>query len=141
MGEQHSDIFEKSGRQPSYLKSNPGTKSRDGEWIPIAFASRYFNTSENKYSTDKLDEKFVVTSIESCNTALGCLSSRLKDEAELNRNENNLEVEIKKKRHKKSSYDCHSKQIVPQRTQLHLNENVRNVLLSKLPKLSYAKSP
>ena len=83
-------------RQPSYLKSNPGTKSRDGEWIPIAFASRYFNTSENKYSTDKLDEKFVVTSIESCNTALGCLSSRLKDEAELTRNENNLEVEIKK---------------------------------------------
>ena len=30
-------------------------KKEDGDWMPIAFASRYLNTQEEKYSTNELE--------------------------------------------------------------------------------------
>ena len=36
----------------------------EGEWIPIAFASRYLNTQEKKYSTNELELLAVVWSVD-----------------------------------------------------------------------------
>ena len=187
----------------------------EGEWIPIAFASRYLNTQEKKYSTNELellavvwsvdrlkhcllgkefviatdhkalvsaldehksnktyqsrltrwvdrllpyqfkvihlpgkdmgiedylsrnpkseprpesvlDEKFVVTSIESFHKALDCLNSRLSDDDRLDRNENVLEYsridQNVSNQNTSSTPRCYGNQNGPKRTKHDRNE-------------------
>ena len=74
----------------------------------------------------KLDEKFVVTSIECFHRALDCLYSRLNATDLVNQNENLLEHSQKQKRENKllnSRHGCHSNKTVKNRTKLDRNEN------------------
>ena len=72
-----------------------------------------------------LDEKLVVTSIESFHKALDCLNSRLSDHDRLDRNRNVLEysrIDQNVSNQNTSSTRCYSKQNGPKRTKLDLNE-------------------
>ena len=44
--------------------SGLGAKRAEGDWVPIAFASRYFNLQEKKYSTNELELLAVVWSVD-----------------------------------------------------------------------------
>ena len=72
-----------------------------------------------------LDEKLVVTSIESFHKALDCLNSRLSDHDRLDRNKNVLEysrIDKNVSNQNTSSTRCYSKQNGPKRTKLDRNE-------------------
>ena len=72
-----------------------------------------------------LDEKFVVTSIESFHKALDCLNSRLNDQDRLDRNENVLEYSRTDQNmpfKNTSSTRCYSNQNGPKRTKHDRNE-------------------
>ena len=74
----------------------------------------------------KLDEKFVVTSIECFHRALDCLYSRLNATDSVNQNGKNREHSQKQKREDKlfnSRHGCHSNKTVKNRTKLDRNEN------------------
>ena len=74
----------------------------------------------------KLDEKFVVTSIECFQRALGCLYSRLNDTDVTIQSKKVLEYSQKHKREdklSKSRRGCHSNKTVKNRTKLDRNEN------------------
>ena len=77
----------------------------------------------------KLDEKFVVTSIECFHRALDCLYSRLNATDATIQNEIVLEHSQKQKREdklSKSRHGCHSNKTVKNRTKLDWNENYCN---------------
>ena len=77
----------------------------------------------------KLDETFVVTSIECFHRALDCLYSRLNDTDVTIRSEKVLEYSHKQKREDnllKSRRGCHSNKTVKNRTKLDRNENCGN---------------
>ena len=72
-----------------------------------------------------LDEKFVVTSIESFHKALDCLNSRLSDHDRLDRNENVLEysrIDQNVSNQNTSSTRCYGNQNGPKRTKHDRNE-------------------
>ena len=74
----------------------------------------------------KLDEKFVVTSIECFHRALDCLNSRLNNTDVTIQSEKVLEYSQKQKREdkfSKSRCGCHSNKTVKNRTKLDRNEN------------------
>ena len=74
----------------------------------------------------KLDEKFVVTSIECFHRALDYLYSRLNDTDATIQNEKVLELSQKQKKEdklSKSRHGCHSNKTVKNRTKLDRNEN------------------
>ena len=72
-----------------------------------------------------LDEKFVVTSIESFHKALDCLNSRLRDHDRLDRNEKNLEyskIDQNASNQNTSSTRCYGNQNGSKRTKHDRNE-------------------
>ena len=78
------------------------------------------------WSETKLDQKFVVTSIECFHTALDCLYSRLNATDATIQNKKFLEHSQKQKRGdklSKSRHGCHSNKMVKNRTKLDWNEN------------------
>ena len=75
-----------------------------------------------------LDEKFVVTSIESFHKALDCLNSRLSEHDELDRNENVLEysrIDQNVSNQNTSSTRCYGNQNGPKRTKHDRNEKMK----------------
>ena len=92
-------------------------------WI-VDYLSR--EPTGEPWSETKLDEKFVVTSIECFHRALDCLYSRLNATDSVNQNEKLLEYSQKQKREDKllkSRHGCHSNKTVKNRTKLDRNGN------------------
>ena len=77
------------------------------------------NPKGEPWTKSVLDEKFVVTSIESFHKALDCLNSRLNDQDRLDRNKNVLEYsrfDQNVSNKNTSSTRCYSNQNGPKRT-------------------------
>ena len=91
----------------------------------------------------KMDEKFVIISIEEFHRALDCLNSRLSNETQPGQNKENLECSETRntldRMQETSSHGCYSNQSVQERTKLDRIKNDQNSRLSNCVQNSSSK--
>ena len=58
------DTRRKCDASHSGLGATLEQKTEDNEWVPIAFASRYLNVQEKKYSTNELELLAIVWAVD-----------------------------------------------------------------------------
>ena len=107
----------------------------------VDYLSREAN--EEPWPESKMDEKFVVASIEEFHRTFDCLNSRLSNETQPDRNKEVLEHSGKRntldRTQDTSSHGCYSNQSVQKRIKLDRNENDQNSCLTNCIRNSSSK--